>query len=149
MLVTSPHKKEKTKPNVRKSPDRKKSRKGGRTNGTGGNGTSADYGRPMKERESPGRFSLSRLNPLKVILAAVAIGILGILYLNHVLATQQLLGEVQTLEREYNQVRRAHSDLQLTYDRMIGPANIYDRARELGFIDGGPAEKVIEVERDE
>lgn len=148
MLVTTPHKKKKTKPNVRKTP-------GGRRNGNGtagGNGSGVageDYGRRLRQRKSSGSFSLPSLKPWKVILGAIVAGALGLLYLNHVFATQQLLEEVQSLEREYNQVRRTNADLRLTYDRMIGPADIYDKARELGFINAGPAEKVIEVNRDE
>lgn len=148
MLVTTPHKKKKTKPNVRKSP-------GGRRNGNGaarGNGSGVageDYGRRLRKRKSSGTFSFPSLKPWKVILGAIAAGMLGLLYLNHVFATQHLLEEVQTLEREYNQARRTNADFRMTYDRMIGPADIYDKARELGFINAGPAEKVIEVNRDE
>lgn len=124
--------------------------------GFGGSGSSSsgagavgpDHGRRVKEKGG-GAFSLPRVKPWKVILGALVLGGFGVLYLNHVFATQELLREVQNLEREYNQVRRANEDLRLTYDRMIGPAEIYENAKELGFINGGPAEKVIEVERDE
>lgn len=73
-------------------------------------------------------------------------GALGVLYLNHVFATQQLLSEVQQMEQQYNQAQRAHDSYRLQYDRMIGPAEISAKAKELGFINGGPAEKVIEVD---
>jgi len=53
---------------------------------------------------------------------------------------------VQQLERQYNQTKRMHDDYRLTYERMIGPAEIYDKAKSRGFINGGPAEKIIEVE---
>jgi cell division protein FtsL len=72
---------------------------------------------------------------------------MGALYLNHVFATEQLLREVQQLEQEYNQVKRVHNDYKLTYEQMIGPAKIYEVAKEQGFVNGGPAEKVIEVEK--
>jgi hypothetical protein len=92
-------------------------------------------------------LSLPKLKPWKVIVGAIVLGGLGILYLNHVFATQQLLREVNQLEAEYNRVHRMHTDYKLIYDRMIGPAEIYENAQEAGFINGGPAEKVIEVEK--
>ncbi|MDZ7773105.1 MAG: hypothetical protein U5K31_10280 [Balneolaceae bacterium] len=193
MLVTTPNRKKKTKPNVRRKSGGKEngaedtkgrsertargrrngsgpshgtrksngsgsqgwlSRLGlrsggsGSSNGRGGGAVGPDYGRRVKKKGGEG-FYLPRVKPWKLILGALAIGGLGVLYLSHVFATQELLREVQNLEREYNQVRRANEDLRLTYDRMIGPAAIYENAKELGFINGGPAEKVIEVERDE
>ncbi|NGP75430.1 hypothetical protein G3570_02215 [Balneolaceae bacterium YR4-1] len=146
MIVKSPLKERKTKPNVRKSKPK-------RTNGTSksnkyvkvnGNGT-ASHGRRIKEKKKS-RISLPKVKPWKVVLGAFIIGGLGVLYLNHVFATQALLQDVQQLEREYNQAKRMHDDYRLTYDRMIGPAEIYDKAKLRGFINGGPAEKIIEVE---
>lgn len=144
MIVKSPLKERKTKPNVRKdSPKRKNgtSKKFINTQSSSGN-----YGKPIKEAKKGG-ISLPKPKPWKVILVAFVIGGLGILYLNHVFATQQLLREVQQLEREYNQTKRMHDDYRLTFDRMIGPAEIYDKAKAQGFINSGPAEKIIEVDK--
>lgn len=146
MIVKSPLKEKKTKPNVRKS-------KSGRANGASksnkyvkvnSNGNRS-HGRRIKEKKKS-RISLPKVKPWKVVLGAFVIGGLGVLYLNHVFATQALLQDVQQLEREYNQAKRMHDDYRLTYDRMIGPAEIYDKAKLRGFINGGPAEKIIEVE---
>jgi hypothetical protein len=143
MHIQSPLKKEKVKENKRdKSAGRKKTKENTHYRSNGGN-----YGRRINKEEKSKGFSLPSLKPWKVILGAVALGILGILYLNHVFATQELLREVNQLEREYNQVKRMHNDYKLTYDRLIGPANIYEHAKEQGFINGGPAEKIIEVEK--
>ncbi len=140
MIVKTPLKKKKTKPNVRSRKNGSaRSKRSGSTNGT-------RYGRPMNGKKKKSSLGFPKLKPWKVILGAVVGGILGVFYLNHVFATQELLQEVQQLEREYNQVRRMHNDYRLTYDRMIGPAEIYDKAKLMGFINGGPAEKVIEVE---
>lgn len=146
MIVKSPLKEKKTKPNVRKSPAKRKNgtSKSGKFINVSGNGT-GNYGRPVKEKKKS-RISLPKVKPWKVILGAFMIGGLGVLYLNHVFATQELLQEVQQLERQYNQTKRMHDDYRLTYDRMIGPAEIYDKAKARGFINGGPAEKIIEVE---
>lgn len=141
MLIKSPMKKKKVRPNKRKK------------NSEGSKQSSKSkkkvYGKRVNNNGKKSRFSLPKvtLKPWKVILGAVMLGILGMLYLNHVFATQELLREVQQLEREYNQAKRLHGSYQLTYDRMIGPAEIYDKAKENGFINGGPAEKVIEVEK--
>ncbi|NGP89415.1 hypothetical protein [Fodinibius halophilus] len=144
MLIKSPLKKEKVKQNKRRSSskDKKRSTIKGAARSKGNH-----YGRRKQPGNQDSGFSFPKLKPWKVIVGALAIGALGILYLNHVFATQQLLQEVQQLEREYNQVKRMHEDYRLTYDRMIGPADIYENAKDAGFINGGPAEKVIEVEK--
>lgn len=159
MLVTTPLKK-KAKPNVRRPADPERKAPGSNGNGSypngkgiskTGNGT-ASSGRPVygkRVKNGTGKsagFSLPKLKPWKVILGAIVIGALGVLYLNHVFATQELLREVQVLERDFNDARRTNADYRLIYDRMIGPANIYEQAKSLGFINGGPAEKVLEVE---
>jgi hypothetical protein len=140
MLVKSPLKKKKTKKNTRKSStsQKKKTRKNGRSSG------SNNYGRRKKKRKT--KLSLPKIAPWKVILSIVVAGLLGVAYLSHVFATQELLAEVQQLEQEYNQAQRARDRYRLEYDRMIGPAEISEKAKGLGFINGGPAEKVIEVE---
>lgn len=144
MIVKSPLKQKKIKPNFPKPAGKRK-------NGTTpsmkhGNGTPRNYGKPAGSDKKKSSLSFPSLKPWKVILGAITIGALGVLYLSHVFATQQLLREVQQLEQEYNQVKRMHDDYRLTYDRMIGPAEIYEKAKSQGFINGGPAEKVIEVE---
>lgn len=144
MHIKSPLKKEKVKKNKRnKSAGNKKTVRRNtvfRSNG-------GSYGKRIKTKEENANgFSLPVLKPWKVILGAVVMGLLGVVYLNHVFATQKLLEEVNQLEAEYNQVKRMHDDYRLRYDRMIGPAEIYERAKNRGFINGGPAEKVIEVQ---
>jgi len=134
-------KKDKVKPNRRnKSAGKKKSRKNG--------SSTTNYGKRAKsDKEKKKRLSLPQIKPWKVIVGAMVIGALGVLYLNHVFATQKLLQDVQKLQRKYNQAKRLHNDYKLTYDRMIGPAEIYQKAKKKGFINGGPAEKVIEVQK--
>ena len=140
MIVKSPLKEKKTKQNVRKAPSKRKN--GSSKNYTNG---SANHGQPKKKSQKK-KKAFKGLQPWKVILGAFVIGAMGLLYLNHVFATQELLQEVQQLERQYNQAKRTNDDYRLIYDRMIGPAEIYEKAKSQGFINGGPAEKVIEVE---
>ena len=151
MLITTPLKKEKARPNVRRKPDAGRKPRNGIPKGHPGHRSNGqtNYGqRKNGEGRSSSRLPLPKLKPWKVILGAIAMGALGILYLNHVFATQELLREVQVLERNYNDARRTNADYRLIYDRMIGPAAIYEKAKSLGFINGGPAEKVLEVERE-
>lgn len=144
MLVKSPSKKTKTKPNRRK-PSLKKEKK--KAKATGSKQSSTDFGKRHKKKNS--RLALPAFKPWKIILGAIVIGILGMVYLNHVFATQKLLTQVQELEQQYQQAKRRHAHYRLTYDRMIGPAAIYDKAKAAGFINGGPAEEIIEVEPNE
>lgn len=135
-----------------KSPMKKKSTKQNRRKDTGANGGASSgsarkqprYGKRVDKKKS--KISLPSIAPWKIILAVITLGALGILYLSHVFATQQLLAEVQQMEQQYNRAKRSHDSYRLRYDRMIGPAEISAKAKELGFINGGPAEKVIEVE---
>jgi hypothetical protein len=83
----------------------------------------------------------------KVIFFTLIFGAIGLAYLNHVFSTQQSLKEVMMLQREYEKVKRLHADRKFTYDRMIGPAEVYDRAKRLGLKDGGPADGIIYVEK--
>ena len=144
MHIKSPLRKDDVKENKRNnSAGRKQNGQPNRRRTQNGN-----YGRLIDdESDNKGTFSLPSIKPWKVIVGALVLGALGILYLNHVFATQQLLQEVNQMEREYNRAKRMHSDYRLTYDRLIGPANIYEQAKQQGFINGGPAEKVIEVEK--
>lgn len=145
MLIKSPMKKDKVKENKRtpSNGQKKKTRRN-----TDFRSNSVNYGKRIQSKEdNSSKFSLPKVKPWKVIVGTVVMGLLGILYLNHVFATQELLEEVNQLEREYNQVKRMHDDYRLTYDRMTGPSEIYEKAKNRGFINGGPAEMVIEVQK--
>jgi hypothetical protein len=51
--------------------------------------------------------------------------------------------EVQQLEREFNQAQRIYEEQRLSYDRLVGPKEIYQKARQQGFINAGPADQII------
>ena len=132
MIVQSPLKKHDVRPNLRKveiPPKRKKT-------------TKANSIHSSSKQKNTG---FPKFTPWKVIVASVVIGAAGLLYLTHVFATQKLLNEVQLLETEYNKARAQYDELKLQYERMIGPAEIYRKAEAQGFINGGPADKVIIV----
>lgn len=145
MLVKTPLK---DKHNKGAKPNKRPAAKNGsRKNGNGYNKT-GNSGRVVygKKRHKKKKLSLPSIPAWKLILGAILLGALGVLYLNHVFATQELLAEVQQLENEYQKTKRRHEDYRLTYDRMIGPKEIYEKAKNQGFINGGPANKVITVE---
>lgn len=133
MLVTTPSKKAEPTPNRRKNGSKKNGKRGDK----GSNGSS------KKSRKNNNK--IFNTSPWKIIIGILIAGCLGFLYLKHVFATQELLAEVKRLEQKYEQVKRRHDYYQLKYDRMTGPKAIYDKAKAAGFIDGGPAEGVIEV----
>jgi len=130
MMVSSPLHRQNVKPNLRKvnstdsipSPSQKTSKKV--SQGTG--------------------IKLSAFKPTKIIAFTLVAAIFGFIYLTHVFATQELLGQVQQLQRDYEQTQQVHDELKLRYDRMTGPANIYRKGRELGFINAGPADQILE-----
>ncbi len=135
MIVQSPLKQRETRPNLRKVPLPD---------------SSSPQSPPKKSGKSAAKSvgnSLKEIKPWKIILATIAVGVFGFLYLTHVFSTQKLLEEVQLLEAEYNKVRTQHDALKLQYDRMIGPAEIYEKAEKAGFVNGGPADKIIEVKK--
>jgi len=89
---------------------------------------------------------MPEFKPWKIILGIFVLGLFGFFYLSHVFATQKLLREVQQLEQEFNKARTTHDELKLRYDRMVGPAEIYEKAKNMGFVNGGPADQVIYAE---
>lgn len=137
MMVQSPLKRREVQPNLRKLPKPEASSSSQKTSA-------------KKNRRVPletGGHKIGSIKPGTVILVSLIIGVLGFLYLTHVFATQRLLDEVQLLEKEYNRARQQHDELKLEYDRLIGPAEIYRKAEAQGFVNGGPADHVIEVEK--
>ena len=108
-------------------------------------GSAPSHGRRINN-EANKKAKLPAFTPWKVILVSILIGACGILYIGHVFSTQQALIEVQQLESEYNKTLRLYNEKRLEYDRMVGPKEIYQQARERGFINAGPADRIIHLE---
>lgn len=138
MIVKSPLRRPKTRPNLRSVP---------KPNGRSSSTTQKKGHNTTKAKASSVKTKIVNIKPWKVILATVLIGVLGFMYLTHVFATQNLLDEVQMLETEFNKARSRHDALKLRYDRMIGPSEIYRKAEAAGFINGGPADKVLIIKK--
>ena len=138
MMVQSPLKRRNVQPNLRKvsKPDIALA------------SSSAQKGNKRKNKQvEHSGTGFPTLKPGTLILASIIIGVLGFAYITHVFATQRLLREVQQLETEYNKARQHHDELKLRYDRLVGPAEIYEKAKAQGFINGGPADHILEVQK--
>lgn len=85
---------------------------------------------------STARFALLIL----VVAAAVT------LYVGHVQATQELLAEVQQQRRDNLRYHLKYNRLKGDFDRMTGPATIYERARALGLVEDIHYGPTIEAE---
>jgi len=118
-------------------------------NGNGShNGSHNGTGNRSNGRKTRRKTGLPTLwAPWKLILLSILLGIAGSIYLTHVFETQNTLREVQQLRREYERVHRVHTEMRRNYDRMTGPAEVYNRAASLGMISGGAADPVIVIER--
>lgn len=110
-------------------------------------GSAPNHGRRINKTPKT-KAALPVFTPWKVLLASFLIGTCGILYIGHVFSTQQLLIDVNQLETEYNQTKRLYDEKRLTFDRMTGPKEIYQKAREQGFINPGPADQVLILQTD-
>lgn len=99
------------------------------------------------KKKTPSPIKIPRIAPWKMILATITLGIIGFFYLTHVFATQEVLKEVSELRRAHETAKRSHAEHALTYDRMTGPASIYQKATTLGFIHGGAADPLIRIKK--
>ena len=131
MMVSSPLQRQNVAPNLRKVSTH--------------DSTTSSSPKTSKNTNRSSLFKLSALKPTKVMAITLFMAVMGFFYLTHVFSTQELLSEVQKLEMAYKDAQLIYDELQLRYDRMTGPANIYRKARELGFINAGPADYVLEV----
>lgn len=111
-------------------------------------GSASSHGRRTRTNEKSITNKLPVFTPWKIVLASLLIGICGIYYINHVFQTQQTLLEVNQLQIEHNRAMRQYHEKRLTYDRMTGPKEIYQKARQQGFINAGPADLIIKIESD-
>jgi hypothetical protein len=149
MIVTSPRPKPKVKPNKRVLSGGKPAQNKKKTifpDGTITGGSSPTHGRRIHQNTPKKKRTLPAFTPWKVILASFLIGVCGILYIGHVFSTQQTLREVQQLEAEYNKAMRLYNEQRLAFDRLVGPKEIYQKAREQGFVNAGPADQIIHLQ---
>ncbi|MCC5926630.1 MAG: hypothetical protein JJU41_08725 [Bacteroidetes bacterium] len=96
-----------------------------------------------KQDESEKKGFPGGVSPFKMIAITILIGVLGYIYIAHIFYTQQLLREVNQLRISFENTRVDHTDVQLTYERMTGPSEVYNRAKAIGLVDGGPADRII------
>jgi cell division protein FtsL len=92
------------------------------------------------------RIKKQGLKAWKVIAWSLGVGLAGFLYISHQYQTQQMLLEVRGLEKSYRQSLLQVQDLQMQLDRVTGPKEIYQKAREQGFVNAGTDHRVLKVE---
>lgn len=109
----------------------------------------AELGKPTHaaKRKSSSAIKVPRFSPWKIIMVTMGIGIAGFFYLTHVFATQTILKEVTELRNAHESAKRSHAENSLAYDRMTGPAQIYEKARNQGYIHGEGADPIIRINK--
>ncbi len=147
--IKSPLQEKKQKPNRRKvisggQPAERKRKTIFKSSKNGG--ASQNYGKRKSASKGRDKATLPTFSPWKIILGCVLIGVFGLVYINHVFSTQEALREVQQLENTFNKTQRIYNEQRLEYDRMIGPKEIYQQARQQGFVNAGPADQIITVD---
>jgi len=140
MLIKSPQQKSRTSSNgrVKVAPVTPKPVDAYFAKPTNGNG----YAKNGSSKKVKGK-----VKPGKIILWSLVVGLFGFMYITHVFTTQKTLQEVSNIRLEHERLRIIFEDQALTYEQLIGPAQIYERAKSLGFIDSSPNDRVIEVRR--
>lgn len=108
---------------------------------------SATSNRYVSPKSTKNPKPIITIAPRSLILWAVIVGLFGFGYITHVFTTQQILAQVNETRVEYERARIIYDNRALIYHRMTGPAEIYLRAKEQGFIDKDPSDRIIEVRR--
>jgi hypothetical protein len=83
----------------------------------------------------------------RFILIVLALAVTFTAYVGHVHATQNLYSELETMRRDNIRMHLKLNRLQGEFDRVTGPAVIYEQARALGLLEGysyGPAIRIGE-----
>lgn len=147
MYVKSPLKKSNLKPNrggISNGKPAERKRRNIFANGNTTGSTTGSHGRRIS-KNSGKRSKMPVFTPWKVILGTFLFGVFGILYIGHVFKTQQAYQEVQQLQNEFNKTKRLYDEKRLSYDRLVGPKEIYQKAREQGFVNGGPSDEILHL----
>jgi hypothetical protein len=109
----------------------------------------ASFGERLQPEKStlPGKLK-GKLSAGKVILVTVLLGVAGLMYLAHVFTMQQIVRDLNRLQKEYERARLTYEDRMLTWERKTGPGEIYRKAKALGFEYGGLYDQTIVVKKD-
>lgn len=75
----------------------------------------------------------------------MAVSAVVTLYVGHVYATADLLGEVDTLRRENLELHLERNQVKAAYDRASSPSRITARARALGLVEAVPSGSPIRL----
>ena len=86
------------------------------------------------------------VSTLRMALLIIASAAIVTLYVGHVYATAELLGEVDSLRRENLELYLKHNQIKADFDRVSGPATIAGRARTLGLVEAMPTGQPIRLD---
>lgn len=97
--------------------------------------TWTDLEKPTNRRrpESSDDTFLEKVSTIRFAAIVLLVAAGFTLYVGHVHATKDLLGEVQELRSENQRLHLKHNRLQGEFARKTSPSVIYERARELGL----------------
>lgn len=137
MLVKTPLTDKTAKKNRRKQKDRDNRRPKTKS-------SAENHGNRTKNKKKS-HLHLPHIAPWKIIVGVILLGGIGILYLHHVFATQRLLQKVQAMEKQHKQAQRRYKKVRMKYYRLTGPVNITTKAKKMGFVNGGPAKRIIKI----
>jgi cell division protein FtsL len=87
----------------------------------------------QRRRESPDDTFLEKVSTVRFAAVVLLVAAAFTLYVGHVHATKDLLGEVQELRSENQRLHLKRNRLQGEFARKTSPSVIYERARELGL----------------
>ena len=77
-----------------------------------------------------------RISTVRFVVLVVFIATVFTLYIGHVYRTQDIVDELQQVQRENLRLHLHHNELEGELDKATGPSVIYARAKELGLDHG-------------
>jgi len=94
--------------------------------------TDLEPSRNRRRSTTDGSF-LERVSTLRFVLFLLAVAFAFTLYVGHVHATTDLLGNLQDARSENRRLHLKYNRLKGKYERRTSPSVIYERAREMGL----------------
>ena len=82
----------------------------------------------------------------RFVVFLLAIAAIFTLYVGHVHASQDVLADLQELRHDNLHLHLKYNQLKGDFDRLTGPAAVYEKARAMGFVEGYEYGPTIQVE---
>ena len=88
-----------------------------------------------RSRKKTARITDQISTPKFAIYTFVAVLLLGF-YVSHVFATQKALAKLEEARRQHVQLTLEYNQKKASFDNLVRPDQVYQRARDLGFTEG-------------